>query len=492
MGRAGRRPADQQRLDHAATLHLGGDIDHFVEARRDEAGETDHVHPLLFRRVENGFRRHHDAEIDDLVAVASQHDADDVLADIVHVAFHGRHQDPAIRRVGRAEKLLFLFEVRLQPGDGLFHHTGGFDHLRQEHLAGAEQVTDDIHAVHQRAFDNVQRAVGFLTRLFRILIDEFGDAVHEGMFEPLLHRRLAPGQVLDGRLALLALQAFRDFDQSFGGVGAAVEDDILDALAQVGFDIVIDVELAGIDDPHVHARGDGVVEEHRVHRPAHRLVAAKAERDVREAARDVATGTGRADLTRSLDEVHRVIVVLLDAGSDSEDVGVEDDVFRREAHLFRQDTEGALADFHLAGFRIRLPDLVERHDDHGRTIGQAGARLFAELLLALLHGDRVDDALALHAFEAGFDHLPFGRVDHHRHAGNVRLGSDQVEEGAHGFGTVKHALIHVDVDHLRAVLHLLAGDLDGVGIAAFRNHLAEDGGAGDVGALTDVHEGLGS
>jgi hypothetical protein len=29
-------------------------------------------------------------------------------------------------------------------------------------------------------------------------------------------------------------------------------------------------------------------------------------------------------------------------------------------------------------------------------------------------------------------------------------------------GTVQHALIHVDVDDLRAVLHLLAGDLDGV------------------------------
>jgi hypothetical protein len=31
------------------------------------------------------------------------------------------------------------------------HHAGGFHHLRQEHLAGAEQVADDVHAVHQRA-----------------------------------------------------------------------------------------------------------------------------------------------------------------------------------------------------------------------------------------------------------------------------------------------------------------------------------------------------
>ena len=42
-------------------------------------------------------RRHHDAEIDDLVIVAGEHDADDVLADIVHVALHGRHHDLAVR-----------------------------------------------------------------------------------------------------------------------------------------------------------------------------------------------------------------------------------------------------------------------------------------------------------------------------------------------------------------------------------------------------------
>ena len=32
--------------------------------------------------------------------------------------------------------------------------------------------------------------------------------------------------------------------------------------------------------------------------------------------------------------------------------------------------------------------------------------------------DRVDDALALHDLQTGFEHLPFRRVDHHRHAGD--------------------------------------------------------------------------
>ena len=41
-------------------------------------------------------RRHHHAEIDHLVIVALEHDADDVLADVVHVALHGRHHDLAV------------------------------------------------------------------------------------------------------------------------------------------------------------------------------------------------------------------------------------------------------------------------------------------------------------------------------------------------------------------------------------------------------------
>ena len=40
-------------------------------------------------------RRHHDAEVDDLVVVAGEDDADDVLADVVDVALDGRHQDLA-------------------------------------------------------------------------------------------------------------------------------------------------------------------------------------------------------------------------------------------------------------------------------------------------------------------------------------------------------------------------------------------------------------
>ena len=52
------------------------------------------------------------------------------------------------------------------------------------------------------------------------------------------------------------------------------------------------------------------------------------------------------------------------------------------------------------------------------------ARMREERLLAFLEADRVHDALALDALEAGLDDRPLRRVDHHRHARDVGLGGD--------------------------------------------------------------------
>ena len=64
----------------------------------------------------------------------------------------------------------------------------------------------------------------------------------------------------------------------FDGYEMPLPDNIKQKLmAQLGLDRVVDVELPRIDDRHVEAGGDGVVEEHRVHRPADGLVAAEGE-----------------------------------------------------------------------------------------------------------------------------------------------------------------------------------------------------------------------
>src|SRR3546814_9221389 len=68
LGRGG--AADQQRQRKALALHLGGDIAHLVEARRDQAAEPDDVGLLLLRFLKNAGTGHHDAEVDHPVVVA--------------------------------------------------------------------------------------------------------------------------------------------------------------------------------------------------------------------------------------------------------------------------------------------------------------------------------------------------------------------------------------------------------------------------------------
>ena len=199
-------------------------------------------------------------------------------------------------------------------------------------------------------------------------------------------------------------------------------------------------------------------------------------------------GQRLADLPRRLDEGDAIAVVLLDPGRDRENIGVEDDVFGRKAGFLREQLIGARADRDLALERVGLALFVERHHHHRRAIGAHEPRLAQEFLLAFLHRDRVDDRLALHAFEPGLDHRELRRIDHHRHAGDVGLGGDEVEELDHRGFRIDEALVHVDVDDLRAVRDLVARDDERAGIVAGGDELAELGRAGDVGALADIDE----
>ena len=218
------------------------------------------------------------------------------------------------------------------------------------------------------------------------------------------------------------------------------------------------------------------------------VVAPERERHVRDAAGDVHPWQVLLDPGAGLDEVDPVRRVLLDTGRQREAVRVEDDVLGGEADLFGQDPVGAPADLLAALQVVGLALLVEGHHDDGRAVLAAQPCLADELLLALLHGDRVDDRLALHVLQACLDDLPLGGVDHHRDAADVRLGRDQLGEPVHRGDAVDHALVHVDVDDLRTDLDLLQGDRQRGVVVLGLDQVAEPGGAGDVGALTDVHE----
>ena len=207
-------------------------------------------------------------------------------------------------------------------------------------------------------------------------------------------------------------------------------------------------------------------EEDRVDGLAHRVVAAERERDVGDAAAGQHAGQLGLDAPHGLDVGDGVAGVLLDAGADGEDVGVEDDVLGLEAGLLGEQPVGALGDGELALDRVGLALLVEGHDDHRGAVATGESRLAQELGLALLERERVDDGPALGRAQAGLDDRPLRRVDHEGHPADVRLGGEEAHEARHGRLRVEHALVHVDVEHLGAALDLLASDLDGLGVAA--------------------------
>jgi len=103
-----------------------------------------------------------------------------------------------------------------------------------------------------------------------------------------------------------------------------------------------------------------------------------------------------------------------------------------------------------------------------------------ELLFAFLERDRVDDALALQAPQAGLEHGPLRAVDHDREARDLGLGRDHVQEVAHCFFAFEEVRVHVHVEHVRPAPDLLECDVDGRTEVAALDQPAEARGAGDV------------
>ena len=223
-----------------------------------------------------------------------------------------------------------LFDIGSQCRHRALHHAGRLDHLRQKHLAFAEQRADLLHGGHQQRVDHGHRAAQRLVTLQRVLLHVVCHALEHRVGDTFSERSRAPCvgglRLRLGRL----LHLVGILREPLRGVGPAAEDHVLDTFEQFGFDLAVNAEHLRIDDAHVHTGPDGVVEERRVHRLAHGIVAAEGERKVRHAARDLRMGKVFLDPARRVDERLGVSVVLRNARCDGQYVGVENDVFGRK------------------------------------------------------------------------------------------------------------------------------------------------------------------
>ena len=105
--------------------------------------------------------------------------------------------------------------------------------------------------------------------------------------------------------------------------------------------------------------------------------------------------------------------------------------------------------------------------------------------LAVFEVGRVEDGATTDPFEAGFEHLGFGRVEHERRRD---LRGEAARDLVHVVRAVAADVVDAHVEHVRAFLHLLARHLHAGVPVALEHRVAELARAVGVGALADDHE----
>ena len=284
-------------------------------------------------------------------------------------------------------------------------------------------------------------------------------------------------------------QALGIIDQALGGVRTSVQEHVLDQREKLRLDLLVDLKHPGIHDGHVETRLDRMVKESRVHCLAHRVVTTEGEGDIAQSAASLGPRKCRLDLADGLNEVDCVVVVLIDPGCDGEDVRIEDDVLGVESDPVHEQAIGAGADAHLLRLGGCLTLLVEGHDDHGGTVALGQPCTLEKSLLPVLEADGVEDTLALEALHSLLKDRPLGAVDHDRHAADLRIGGQEVQEGLHHRLAVEHPLVDVHIQDIGTALHLLACHREGGLVIARDDEFGETRRPGDVRPFPDHHEG---
>ncbi len=85
------------------------------------------------------------------------------------------------------------------------------------------------------------------------------------------------------------------------------------------------------------------------------------------------------------DKIHRVVVMRFNTGRNGKNIGIENDVFRRETHLLRQDLVGATADLNLPLTGIGLSHFIKCHHHHGSPVAADKPGMMDKCGFALFH-----------------------------------------------------------------------------------------------------------
>jgi len=434
--------------------HLDQVLLHDDRTLHQESGHADRVRAVLLGGVEDRVDRLLDADVHHLVAVVRQDDVDQVLADVVHIALHGGEHDPALAAV------VGLLQVRLQICHRGLHHLSGLKHERQLHLTGAEQLTDHLHPVQQNVVDDDQRRHPGGQGRIQIRLETVTLTVDDPPLEPLVQRQggefLRPAGPRRG-----GVHTLESLDEALHRVvpfAATVVDQVERDLPLLRGDLRDRQDLTGVHDRRGQPGLDALVQEHRVeYLPGRRV---EAERDVGDTQGEVDSWVAGGYLPNRFDGLDPVPPSFLLPGGDRKGQGVDEDVRPGHPPPAGQVIDQSRGHAHLPVLGTRLPLLVDEKRHHRRTVflhhgHQAGVpRVWA---VAVLEVDRVDHTPTAKGLQPGLDHTRLGRVQHDRQRGG---GSEPASQLAHVLGAIPAHVVHTQVQQMRTVPCLTAGDLD--------------------------------
>ena len=338
----------------------------------------------------------------------------------MNIAFHCRNHHLA--GLGAHLAATLTLDERGEPSHGLLHCTGTLDHLRQEHLSCAKHLTYAVHSRHKRAFDHLNGRAEHRHCIGQVTLHSVDNALYEHALHTLVgseRRLLAWGFGSNRHVARLYL--FGNSHEAFGSIVAAIQQHIVDSLTKFIGDVIDRHDGCCVHDGHVHTLSYCMVQEECVHGLTHAVVATEGERQVAHASAHFGSRQIGLYPLYSPYEIKSVIGMLLNAGSNGEDIGVKDDVTPLEAHLPGKQSVGTVAHFDASLKGIGLTFLVKSHDNHRRTHLLYVTRLLNKALLAFFKTDGVYNRPALHTLQSADDYVPVGRVNHHRHTCHIGL-----------------------------------------------------------------------
>ena len=155
-----------------------------------------------------------------------------------------------------------------------------------------------------------------------------------------------------------------------------------------------------------------MIEEHGIHSFANRVVTAEGKREVAHAAAHLGIRQIFLDPLHRPDIIHGIVVMLLDTGSDGQNVGVENNVFGRKVDFIHQQIISSFANGNFIFVSGCLSLFIESHHHEGCPVIFNLFGLFQKIGFPVFQTQRVDDSFPLYTFQSCFYHFPFGRVDH--------------------------------------------------------------------------------